>query len=134
MRKSLLLLIPFLAIICGCTKNRDMVAFSTGEEIRLQVGGAEQFVYDPLTCQLGFSRDRKQFRAHTDDMSDYFIVDFSEIPVSEGQVLTADITWTTANNVLSRKNLTLELIRLEGDKVWLWSYSGHIGLTIRILE
>ena len=98
------------------------------------VGGSIPFTYEPNTCQLSFSRDRKEFRAHTDNMSDFYAVRFTELPTIQGQTVTADLTWTTERDVLTRKNLTLEVVRIEGDQFWLWSNSGRIGLCIRILE
>ena len=129
-----ILLIAAAAFLCSCNPDATRTAFSESDAIRLQVGRSDQFVYDPLTCQLAFNRSTGEFRAHTDNMSDYFAAVLSEIPTSVGQMLLADLTWTTHDNVLTRKNLTLEVIRLEGDKVWLWSQSGQIGLTVRILE
>ena len=83
---------------------------------------------------MSFSRDRREFRAFTDTMSDFFAAELSEIPTQLGQRLTADLVWTTEWEVLTRKNLTLEVVRLEGDEFWLWSAAGRIGLTVRILE
>ena len=124
----LLLLLP------GCQDERMRNAFCENEEIRLMVGGGIPFSYDPLTCQFAFSRDRKEFRAGTDNMSDFFVATFSDIPSSPGQTLTADLVWTTERDVLTRKNLTLEVLRIEGDQFWLWSNTGRIGLCIRVLE
>lgn len=133
-RRTLVLLAAAVLLFAACNPEREMNAFSTGEDVRLVVGNAEQFVYDPAFCQMAYNRDKGQFRAHTDNTSDFFIANMSATPVSLGQSITADITWTTSDDIVSRKNLTLEVIRLEGDKVWLWSKSGHIGLTIRILD
>ena len=48
--------------------------------------------------------------------------------------ITADLVWTTEREVLTRKNLTLTVVRSEGDQFWLWSNTGRIGLVVRILE
>ena len=109
-------------------------AFCESEDIRLMVGGDIPFVYDPGTCQLAFSRELREFRAHTDNMSDFYAVTLSEIPSSIGQRVSGDLIWTTSKEVLRRKNLTLEVVRIEGEQFWLWSESDRIGLTIRILE
>ena len=109
-------------------------AFCDNDEIRLLVGGTIAFTYDPNTCQLAFSRDLKEFRAHTDNMSDFYVATFSQVPSELGQRLSADLVWTTEREVLSRKNLTLEVVRLEGDECWLWSNAGRIGLPVRLLE
>ncbi|MCR4859880.1 MAG: hypothetical protein K5910_04370 [Bacteroidales bacterium] len=120
--------------LTGCQDERMKNAFGENEGIRLMVGGNIPFTYEPNTCQLAFSRDRREFRAHTDNMSDFFVVTFSEVPSAPGQNVTADLVWTTERDVLSRKNLTLEVVRIEGDQFWLWSDAGRIGLCIRILE
>ena len=130
----LLLVAAILPVLAGCSDKRMRSAFSENDEIRLMVGGSIPFTYEPNTCQLSFSRDRKEFRAHTDNMSDFYAVSFRELPSSLGQTVTADLTWTTERDVLTRKNLTLEVVRIEGDQLWLWSNSGRIGLCIRILE
>ena len=133
-RALLLFVTVLLPVLTGCTDKRMRSAFSENDEIRLMVGGSIPFTFEPNTCQLSFSRDRKEFRAHTDNMSDFYAVRFTELPTIQGQTVTADLTWTTERDVLTRKNLTLEVVRIEGDQFWLWSNSGRIGLCIRILE
>ena len=67
-------------------------------------------------------------------MSDYFLVRFDRTPDALGQRVSADIEWTTRDNIQKKNNVTLEVGKIEGDKVWLWSQSARIGLTVRILE
>ena len=132
-RLSIILLLSLLALT-GCQDERLRNAFCENEGVRLLVGGSIAFSYEPNTCQLAFSRDQRVFRAYTDTMSDFFVAEFSQVPTTLGQRLTANLTWTTEREVLTRKNLTLEVVRLEGDMVWLWSDAGRIGLTVRVLE
>ena len=136
MRNSLriLLLVSALLLLAGCQDERQRAAFCEIEGVRLLVGGSIAFSYEPNSCQLAFSRDLREFRAYTDTMSDFFVATFSAVPSVPEQRLTADLVWTTEREVLKRKNLTLEVVRLEGDMVWLWSASGRIGLVVRILE
>ena len=134
MRRPYILLLLSALLLAGCAGNRMRDAFEDGDELRLMVGGQVVFTYEPNTCQLAFSRAQKEFRAHTDNMSDFFVVELSEVPTQLGQRLTANLTWTTDWEVLTRKNLTLEVVRLEGDEFWLWSTAGRIGVTVRILE
>ena len=128
------LLLLSALLLAGCSGKRMRGAFEEGDELRLMVGGQVVFTYEPNTCQLAFSRAGKEFRAHTDNMSDFYVVDFSDIPTHVGQSLTADLVWTTEREVLTRKNLTLTVVRSEGDQFWLWSNAGRIGLVVRILE
>ena len=135
MRPSLrILLLGALLLLAGCQDERQRAAFCENEGVRLLVGGSIAFNFESNTCQLAFSRDLREFRAYTDTMSDFFVASFSQVPVELEQRLTADLVWTTERDVLTRKNLTLEVVRLEGDMVWLWSASGRIGLVVRILE
>ena len=134
MRRIAIILLLSLLALTGCQDERQRAAFCENEGVRLLVGGSIAFSYEPNTCQLAFSRDRQEFRAFTDSMSDFFVATFSRVPSELGQRLTASLTWTTEREVLTRKNLTLEVVRLEGDMVWLWSASGRIGLVVRILE
>jgi hypothetical protein len=135
MRPSLrILLLGALLLLAGCQDERQRTAFCENEGVRLLVGGSIAFSYEPNSCQLAFSRDLREFRAYTDTMSDFFVATFSQVPSALEQRLTADLVWTTERDVLTRKNLTLEVVRLEGDMVWLWSAAGRIGLVVRILE
>ena len=136
MRRLLRILLVFSALLLtiGCQDERQRAAFCENEGVRLLVGGSIAFSFEPNSCQLAFSRDLREFRAYTDTMSDFFVATFSQVPVALEQRLTADLVWTTEREVLKRKNLTLEVVRLEGDMVWLWSAAGRIGLVVRILE
>ena len=130
-------LAAFLAIavpLCGCNDSRKRNAFVENNDIRLQIGSTIQFRYDPLTCQLAFSRDRREFRAQTDNTSDYYSIVLSEIPANIGQRVSGNLTWTTETDILTRDDLDLEVLRIEGDQVWLWSSSGRTGVMIKLLE
>ena len=130
-------LAAFLAIavlLCGCNDSRKRNAFVENNDIRLQIGSTVQFRYDPLTCQLAFSRDRREFRAQTDNTSDYYSIVLSEVPANIGQRVSGNLTWTTETDILTRDDLDLEVLRIEGDQVWLWSSSGRTGVMIKLLE
>lgn len=131
-RLALILFVTFLA--CSCNDDRFASAFAARDQIRLQVGGVEQISYDPIDCQLGFNPDKREFRVHTDNMSDYFTVTLTRIPTEDEEVVSGTLTYTTSSDVITRKNITLEVIRLEGDKIWLWNQPGRIGLQIQVLE
>ena len=134
--KRLFTILAFIALMMlgACDDSRIRNAFVENNDIRLQVGGTVHFRYDPLTCQISFSRDRREFRAQTDNTSDYYSLKLSEIPVKTGQTVSADLTWTTETDILTRESLNLEVIRLEGDRIWMWSRSGRIGVSMMVLE
>lgn len=120
--------------LSGCTAEKYMRAFSRAEDILIQVGRDVPFRYEPLTCQMSYNRANNEFRAFTDNMSDFYIVMMDSTPSYEGETVKADLVWTTETDILTRKNLTLEVIRTEGEKLWLWSDSGRIGVSISVLE
>lgn len=126
----------FLCLLsfCACDKNRQRSAFVQNEDFRLQIGKTVHFSYDPLTCQLSFSRTAREFRCQTDNTSDYYSVIFNTIPTNLNEKVKANIEWTTPTDILRKNNITLEVIRLEDDKIWLWSNTDLTGLNIRILE
>lgn len=131
MRKLLFLFLSlFLVVSCGQTQLVNV--FTEIEDVRLQVGKTEHFRYNPKTCQMAFNRDKMQFRAQTDNTSDFFTVDFYSLPMELNQEVRADISWTTTYEILYRNNLTFEVIRIEGEKVWLWSRVSRIGVCLRV--
>ena len=132
--RRLAALLAIAVLLCGCNDTRRRNAFVENNDIRLQIGSTIQFRYDPLTCQLAFSRDRREFRAQTDNTSDYYSIVLSEIPANIGQRVSGDLTWTTETDILTRDDLDLEVLRIEGDQVWLWSSSGRTGVMIKLLE
>lgn len=133
-RFLILLMIAVTGCLCSsCVDDNSIPEFTKDERIRMTYGGREMFVYNPLTCQLAFNREHCEFRAHTDNMSDYITVKFDMLPEHSDQEVTATVTWTTDTSVETRKNVTLKVVRLEGDKVWLWGKSSRIAMTVRIL-
>lgn len=135
MRKlKFILLILSIISLCSCRRDRFSSAFVESDEIRLQVGGSVQLRYDPLKYQLSFSRDLREFRVSTDNMSDFFCLSLDGIPSEEGQVLGGSLVWTTHTDVLTKNNLALEVLHLEGGKVWLWSEDARIGACVLMLD
>ena len=133
MKKALIILSACL-LLCSCVDDRFIEPFVQKNVVTMEQEGNPVFRYDPLTCQLSFNRDRCEFRASTDNMSDYFVLVLDEIPSEKEQKVTGTLTWTTPTDIYMKKNATFEAVRLEGDMIWLWSHSGHIGLVVRMLD
>ena len=73
MKKILLIsLLCASLLLCACQREKHMNTFAAQTGICLQERGRTLFRYDPLTCQLAFNRDRRTFRVHTDNMSDFY--------------------------------------------------------------
>jgi hypothetical protein len=127
----LLLLLPLLIQSCRDKDNVDP-AFIASQDLGFSIGGVANFTFNPLTCQTGFNSQHKKVWMHSDTMSDYVTAELSDIPVSKGQRLTADLKWTTARNVKTKKATSFKVAKIEGETVWLWNSSEKIGLCVRI--
>ena len=129
--------LPILAALAfcmaGCREHNLSDDFRNDESIRMEIKGYTTFRYDPLTCQTGFNRERCEFRVHTDNMSDFYIVRLDEMPATEGQMLNGTASWTTGSD-LHNKKTSFEVIRIEGDKIWLWSAPTRIAMVVRALD
>lgn len=119
----------------GCIGNSVDQAFLYYEGNTVHVNGAPQFSWDEKTCQMSFSRDAKEFRVFTDTMSDYYSIKMSEIPSSQGQSISCDLTWTTSDDVITKKGVTFKVEQIDVDgKVWLWNRKEKIGVIVQIID
>lgn len=135
--KKLALLTSILAAMLlssACRPAAPYESFSLSDGLLLQVNGSECFNYSPAACQIFCSRDTRTFRAGTDTMSEYFEVTLSAIPTEVGQSVSGNISWTSGSKILSRNSITLEAVRLEGDKIWLWNGQNKLGAVVRFFN
>ena len=107
--------------------------FLTDATLRMAVGKTEIITYNPLTCQYAYNADNLEFRLHTDNMSDYFIVRLQAEPTEEDQMITAGLVrWTSPTGADEvRKNIVLQVVKMEGDVVWLWYSRESLKMTVR---
>ena len=132
--KRLITILALCLFLAGCDDSGFKTEFTALDTVRLEVNGSVVFMYDPLTCQLGYDSSKGEFRVHTDDMSDFFTLTLPHLPTSTSEFVNGDISWTTSTSIVSKKNVTLETIRLEGDMIWLWNRGSRIALAVRILN
>lgn len=132
--KKLLPIILLPVLLCACRKDDFRPVFVQAEEICMMQRGKTIFSYDPMTCQTGFNRKKGEFRVHTDNMSDFYIVTLNRIPVMEGERVEGTIVWTTPTAIYTKKKITLEAAKLEGDRIWLWHDQSQTGVMVRTLE
>ena len=127
------MLIVMAAFATGCRWEIDEILLDR-EDISLTIKGEDIFIYDPLTCQLSFNKSDNTYRMYDDRISDWVIVECSERPDTEGQSLTADITWTTSSSIKIERGLRFTVQKTAADgKVWLWNKSKKIGIVIKNL-
>lgn len=122
------------ASACNPGGTTSLDAFVKDETVRLELDGERVFVHDDSNCQLSFNRQRGSFRALTDTMLDYFVVELDAIPQSEGATAVADIYWSSTDGERSRKKITLEAKRIKGELIWLCDAGRKTAAVVRVLE
>ena len=127
-------LLALLVLPVGCEPQTVYTPeFLTDSTLRMEVGKQEILTYNPITCQTALNLHRCEFRMHTDNMSEYFIIRFSSMPSEEGESVTVEsLVWTNPSGTdQTRKNITLEVVKLEGDIAWLWNSRESSRMTVR---
>lgn len=127
-------LLALLVLPVGCEPQTVYTPeFLTDSTLRMEVGKQEILTYNPITCQTALNLHRCEFRMHTDNMSEYFIIRFSSMPSEEGESVTVEsLVWTNPSGAdQTRKSITLEVVKLEGDTAWLWNSRESIRMTVR---
>ena len=127
-------LLALLVLPVGCEPQTVYTPeFLTDSTLRMEVGKQEILTYNPITCQTALNLHRCEFRMHTDNMSEYFIIRFSSMPSEEGESVTVEsLVWTNPSGTdQTRKNIALEVVKLEGDIAWLWNSRESIRMTVR---
>lgn len=135
MKKYLPAIILALLSLSSCNDTEpDPIILSDGTP-QISVRNTVRFIYDEASCQLGFNREKAEFRIQTDNTSGYVIVDLDRMPNAVGEKVTAEsIQWTTYDDLEIRKNIVLEVLKLEDDNIWMWNARERIAVVVRILE
>ena len=138
MNGKVILIASVLSVLpAGCVQSPfSEKEFSGKEEISLYINGILLHEYIPETHQLGYNPSKNEIRICNDNMSDYFILDFDEMPSEEGQTVTATIEYTTADDIKIKKGLEFNVTKTDiaEGKIWLWSSKGKIGAVIPVSE
>lgn len=123
-----------VAILCGLSscQNFDVgIVLLVRNDVSLTVRGEEQFVYDPLTCQLGYNMEDCEFRVYDDRLGDWFVLRCNVPPDTEGMKVRADIEFTTNDSTVSYDGLEFVVKKTDvSGHVWLWNESRKIGVVI----
>ena len=135
--KSILgiLLLAALMLMTGCNRDGfDKTDFEITDPC-LKVKGVVTYAYVSGASQMALNRGRKEFRAGSDTMSDYFLLKMSELPREDGQILTGTLQWTTADDIVTRNSLTFKVERIDGGgTAWLWCEAQRITVVIKLLN
>lgn len=134
-RLSSVLSAAVMVMIAASCQGKVDPEFISGETSGLKVKESVIHEYDPLAWQYSFNREKCEFRAHTDNMSDYYCLTLNCVPTSEGQKAKGSITWTSRSDVITRKGLTFSVERVDrSGHLWLWCKKERIGAVVQILD
>lgn len=131
---SILLCISVSFMICGCTNIDINEVLLQREDISITINGELQMSYDEGTCQLGYNREKNEFRVIEDNVGNWFVMTCNKKPASIGQEVTATLSWTTSSSTETLKGLDFTVKNIdERGYIWLWCGSESIGVVIREL-
>lgn len=132
MKKIMIFLL--LAAMTSCSLYDIDEVLLQRDEISMTMKGVEQFVYDPVTCQMSHNATTNEYRMFNDKLSDWLIVKCYERPSDEGQDITADVTWTASSSTKSIRGLTFRIEKMDASgTVWMWCRQKSIGIVIKNL-
>lgn len=132
---NILTAVLLLAALSSCTGGKVDPDFVASTDFSLKVKDETVFTYDPLTCQVGFNREKCEFRVHTDNMSDYYCVTLRSVPTSEDQKVKGSVSWTSKSDIVTRNDLSFVVKKVDRTgKMWLWCRKERIGAVIQALD
>lgn len=137
MRKLVPIAAVLLLFLCSCREKEIGMdpAMLQSSTVSLQVNARMAFTYDSVNGQMAFNREKRQFRAGNDDMSGFFVITCSELPVKVGQEITADLRWTSGSSVKSAGGVRFKVVKYEDTGlVWLWCAENKTGAVVKYLN
>ncbi len=133
---SALALVAAMSFSCNNRFNEaDFV--TTLSSVCLILNGSPYMEYDQYYHQLAWRESDLQFRMMDDYANDYFIVNLSNIPSEMGEVVTAEIIYTTVDSVkdfTGSFNASKISSNSSGTMIWLWNESNRMGAIIQTLN
>lgn len=133
MHYRILILSVLMSLNLTCQSSNELLeVLLECQDISLTWKGEVQVAYDPETFQLGYNSDRHEYRVYDDRLAYWFVVSCSEQPVTEGQVVTADVSWTGVNNTHVSKGIELTVKKTDpSGNIWLWNQVESIGIILK---
>lgn len=136
MKRFALYVLAFAALTLAhsCSPYKIDEILMSRDDVSLTIEGLPVFVYNEDKCQLAYNTERNEYRAMTDDMTDYFILKANQKLTTIDQQFTADLTYTTSGSPTTLKELsfTIEKISNESGLVWVWCKECAIGIVAKL--
>jgi hypothetical protein len=136
MKKFALYILAFaaIALLHSCSPYKIDEILISRNDVSLTIEGVPVFVFNDDKCQVAFNTERNEYRAMTDDMTDYFILKANQKLTDVDQQFTADLIYTTSGSANTLENLTftIEKISKESGLVWVWCKDNAIGAVVKL--
>ncbi len=124
--------------LSSCNPDFNEADFvSTISGVCLMVDGKTVMEYDSNVHQLAWREKDLQFRMMDDSVNDYFVVTLSNIPTEMGEVISAEVQYTTNDSVRTVSgsfNASKISNNSSGAYYWLWDSSDKVAAVIQILR
>lgn len=132
--KKLLISALVAAVFSACSADPDLALLSSGVP-RVEQNSRTILEYDENLHQIAFNPDDVEFRICTDNMTDFVRVVLDRIPDSApSEVNAVKLQWSSNDDILSRSNVKMDVVKMEDDRIWLWSAAERIGICLKILK
>ena len=136
MKKFALYILAFaaIALLHSCSPYKIDEILISRNDVSLTIEGVPVFVFNDDKCQVAFNTERNEYRAMTDDMTDYFILKANQKLTDVDQQFTADLIHSTSGSANTFENLTftIEKISKESGLVWVWCKDNAIGAVVKL--
>ena len=118
-------------LLSSCVKYElEMENLLSEDSVSLIIKGSPAVEIASERIQVGYNDMKRQFRVHDDTFSNFFILTCDSDLSGQGDFVTADLQWTTSNNIRNLKGIKLEIKKTEGNKYWLWNKSHRVAIVI----
>ena len=132
--RHILIIMTLILCLTGCREYDIEEILLQREDISLTIKGEDLISYRPETFQISHNARKNEFRVFEDDMGNWFALTCRERPSSTGQVLKADLRWTSTSTTKSRKDLSFSVEKMDSQgNIWLWCEDHAIGVVVREL-
>lgn len=129
--KYINLILIIITLLVSCTAMESGPAIES-DTISLTWKETIQVEYNPTTYQLGYNSSSNVYRVYDDRLSYWFTIKCSEKPATQGQILTADVSWTGKSKTINLRELKFEVTKTDDTgKVWLWNQANRISIVLK---
>jgi len=132
--RKLIFIVTTAVLLSSCSAEPDF-SLSESATPRIERDSKALLEYDENFHQMAFDNAKNEFRITTDNMTDFLVVDLDALPTTApSSVKALSIQWSSAGGIISKTNLKMDVIKIEGNKIWLWNASEKIGLCLSTLN